>query len=98
MPKQLQQKCFNLRREANPLATWADEEYRAYDAQVSISGEKPIHWRRFHCTRGSSRREGFNLRREANPLATGGIFTIAGPTGSVSISGEKPIHWRPKEP
>src|SRR5258708_31444778 len=38
--------------------------------EVSISDEKPIHWRRLHDLFQKRQRQSFNLRREANPLAT----------------------------
>src|SRR5436305_1273116 len=85
---------FNLRREANPLATTlgincpagktvfqsqarsqsagdmiGDAEC-ARIAGVSISGEKPIRWRRIKQIPMASWCWSFNLRREANPLAT----------------------------
>ena len=37
---------FNLRREANPLATSRSRRRSTSTVEVSISGEKPIHWRR----------------------------------------------------
>src|SRR5947209_813609 len=37
---------------------------------VSISGEKPIHWRLLYLLPSTFRKMRFNLRREANPLAT----------------------------
>ncbi len=37
---------FNLRREANPLATIESLKRTIQDLLVSISGEKPIPWRR----------------------------------------------------
>ncbi len=60
---------FNLRREANPLATQVPRPERAFIG-VSISGEKPIPWRRQDQFFSGAIHQGFNLRREANPLAT----------------------------
>ncbi len=39
-------RSFNLRREANPLATESADEFSYCNSRVSISGEKPIPWRR----------------------------------------------------
>ncbi len=65
-------KCdsFNLRREANPLATRSRRKGRRSPSWVSISGEKPIPWRQYCICCQSGCPKGFNLRREANPLAT----------------------------
>ncbi len=61
---------FNLRREANPLATAATRIFCSSLYWVSISGEKPIPWRQQRPSRPHERHQSFNLRREANPLAT----------------------------
>ncbi len=62
--------CFNLRREANPLATLMRTVSRNCSMAVSISGEKPIPWRLASLARLCIPPKCFNLRREANPLAT----------------------------
>src|SRR5205823_6551432 len=86
--------CFNLRREANPLATWTRPNRPSWYPAVSISGEKPIHWRQQAAFLGPGRLLGFNLRRQANPLATVASDVLIASHFKFSISGEKPIHWR----
>ncbi len=87
--------CFNLRREANPLATYPFFTHSISGIRVSISGEKPIPWRRDDSSRLQPRFICFNLRREANPLATPQRGRAVDQDIIVSISGEKPIPWRP---
>ncbi len=93
-PPLVLQCSFNLRREANPLATRMlivrharaglfQSQARSQSPgdptqsrpvsrhdRVSISGEKPIPWRRASSAAGEQDPHSFNLRREANPLAT----------------------------
>ncbi len=92
---------FNLRREANPLATapglrlspplfvfqsqarsqspgdFSASLLEPGGSRVSISGEKPIPWRRPAQKPQRPQRNRFNLRREANPLATAQGLVIA---------------------
>ncbi len=72
------QQCFNLRREANPLATHLNPHESVVRASVSISGEKPIPWRPSPSLAPGSYWLGFNLRREANPLATSKGLSVSG--------------------
>ncbi len=61
---------FNLRREANPLATTDTASPRADAAefQSQARSQSPGDW--LCRTSGQSQFQRFNLRREANPLAT----------------------------
>ncbi len=71
------QECFNLRREANPLATAQVAGLTSGAGVVSISGEKPIPWRPRFLNLMAALCASFNLRREANPLATWPLNAIS---------------------